>query len=172
MIDRKTFSNLGNSVEGINLNHNLLRGLREGMFHPLMNLKSLSLHSNPWACDCRLRTFRDWVVASGLYTYPTVCSEPERLAGRQWDDVEKTDFACKPEIRVPQSVVFSQPGANVTLSCFIVGSPIPDAKWVLKVGVKANSCCMSKLIMLLLAFVMPKYLYVCIDLSIWHIYEI
>jgi len=30
-------------------------------------------------------------------------------------------------------VVFSQPGANVTLSCFIVGSPMPEAKWVLKV---------------------------------------
>ena len=44
------------------------------------------------------------------------------------------DFACKPEIRVPQSVVFSQPGANVTLGCFISGSPVPEAKWVLKVG--------------------------------------
>ena len=44
------------------------------------------------------------------------------------------DFACKPEIRVPQSVVFSQPGANVTLGCFISGSPMPEAKWVLKVG--------------------------------------
>ena len=48
--------------------------------------------------------------------------------------VAAEDFACKPEIRVPQSVVFSQPGANVTLGCFISGSPMPEAKWVLKVG--------------------------------------
>ena len=70
----------------------------------------------------------------GLDTYSTSCQEPERLFEKPWSDVDQKDFACKPEIHVPQSVVFSQPGANVTLSCFIVGSPMPDAKWVLKVG--------------------------------------
>ena len=58
-----------------------------------------------------------------------------RLADKLWQDVDPKDFACKPEIRVPQSVVFSQPGANVTLSCFIIGTPMPDAKWVLKVRI-------------------------------------
>jgi hypothetical protein len=80
-----------------------------------------------------LKNFRDWVVFRGLYTYPTSCAEPERLADKLWQDVDPKDFACKPDIRVPQSVVFSQPGANVTLSCFIIGNPMPDAKWVLKV---------------------------------------
>ena len=92
------------------------------------------LHSNPWNCDCHLKNFRDWVVFRGLYTYPTSCAEPERLADKLWQDVDPKDFACKPDIHVPQSVVFSQPGANVTLSCFIIGNPMPDAKWVLKVG--------------------------------------
>ena len=78
--------------------------------------------------------FRDWVVERGLDTFSTSCQEPERLFEKPWSNVDKKDFACKPEIHVPQSVVFSQPGANVTLSCFIVGSPMPDAKWVLKVG--------------------------------------
>ena len=92
------------------------------------------LHSNPWNCDCHLKNFRDWVVFRGLYTYPTSCAEPERLADKLWQDVDPKDFACKPEIRIPQDVVFSQPGANVTLSCFIIGNPMPDAKWVLKVN--------------------------------------
>ena len=92
------------------------------------------LHSNPWNCDCHLKNFRDWVVFRGLYTYPTSCAEPERLADKLWQDVDPKDFACKPDIQVPQSVVFSQPGANVTLSCFIIGNPMPDAKWVLKVS--------------------------------------
>ncbi len=74
------------------------------------------------------------MVNRGLYTYPTACVEPERLTDKLWSDVDAKDFACKPEIRVPQSVVFSQPGANVTLGCFISGSPMPDAKWVLKVS--------------------------------------
>lgn len=93
----------------------------------------IQLHSNPWNCDCHLKNFRDWVVFRGLYTYPTSCAEPERLADKLWQDVDPKDFACKPDIQVPQSVVFSQPGANVTLSCFIIGNPMPDAKWVLKV---------------------------------------
>ena len=95
--------------------------------------KLFQLHSNPWNCDCHLKNFRDWVVFRGLYTYPTSCAEPERLADKLWQDVDPKDFACKPDIQVPQSVVFSQPGANVTLSCFIIGNPMPDAKWVLKV---------------------------------------
>ena len=104
-------------------------------FHILhINIYILQLHSNPWNCDCHLKNFRDWVVYRGLYTYPTSCAEPERLADKLWQDVDPKDFACKPGIHVPQSVVFSQPGANVTLSCFIIGNPMPDAKWVLKVG--------------------------------------
>jgi hypothetical protein len=63
-----------------------------------------------------------------------------RLADKLWQDVDPKDFACKPEIRVPQSVVFSQPGANVTLSCFIIGTPMPDAKWVLKVSQDVGQC--------------------------------
>ena len=133
-IDKQAFANLGNSVESIYIHDNRLKTLREQVFIMLNNLKSLQLHSNPWNCDCRLKHFRDWVVEKGLYTYPTSCGEPERLADRLWQDVEPKDFACKPEITVPQSVVFSRPGANVTLSCFIVGNPMPDAKWVLKVG--------------------------------------
>jgi len=48
-------------VEGVSLNNNLLRTLREEVFLPLTNLKSLHLHGNPWSCDCRLKSFRDWV---------------------------------------------------------------------------------------------------------------
>lgn len=138
-IDRRTFENLGNSVESVFVDNNRLRTLREEVFVPLTNLKSLQLHNNPWTCDCRLKNFRDWVVFRGLYTYPTSCAEPERLADKLWQDVNPKDFACKPEIRVPQSVVFSQPGANVTLSCFIIGSPMPDAKWVLKGRIVNNN---------------------------------
>ena len=69
------------------------------VFLPLTNLKSLQLHSNPWSCDCHLKSFRDWVTERGLVNYPTSCSEPERLSGKPWADVEQREFACKPEIR-------------------------------------------------------------------------
>ncbi len=57
-IDSKAFLQLGNSVESVLINHNELRTLREEVFVPLTNLKSLQLHSNPWMCDCRLKNFR------------------------------------------------------------------------------------------------------------------
>ena len=77
-IYRHTFDNLGNSVESVYINNNQLKSVREEVFVGLANLKSLQLHSNPWACDCNLKNFRDWVVYRGLYTYPTACAEPER----------------------------------------------------------------------------------------------
>jgi hypothetical protein len=48
----------GNSVESVSIDHNELRSLREEVFIPLNNLKSLQLHANPWVCDCRLKNFR------------------------------------------------------------------------------------------------------------------
>ena len=68
------------------------------------------------------------------------------FSDKLWQDVDPKDFACKPDIRVPQSVVFSQPGANVTLSCFIIGNPMPDAKWVLKVGFISLMSCVYRIL--------------------------
>ncbi len=48
--------------------------------------------------------------------------------------VGSSDLACKPEIQVAKSIVFAKAGQNVTLGCFIRGSPVPDAKWVLRVS--------------------------------------
>lgn len=54
----RTFMNLGNSVESVMIQNNELKTLREEVFLPLTNLKSIQLHSNPWVCDCRLKNFR------------------------------------------------------------------------------------------------------------------
>ena len=52
-VDKTAFKNLGSSVETVNLDNNLLTTMREEVFVTLTNLKALSLHSNPWVCDCR-----------------------------------------------------------------------------------------------------------------------
>ena len=53
------FSPLDNlSVESVAVDHNDLRTLREEVLVPLTNLKSITLHANPWVCDCRLKNFR------------------------------------------------------------------------------------------------------------------
>lgn len=133
------FGNLGNSLEAVRLLGNRLTSLQEEMFQSLSNLKSLELHKNPWRCDCHLKTFREWVVEKGLYNYPTTCREPERLSDKMWDTIPSQEFACKPRIEVSQGRIYSQPGTNVTLSCFIKGNPVPEAKWVLRGRIVNNN---------------------------------
>ena len=44
-IHRHTFENLGNSVEALNIDNNRLGALREEVFLPLTNLKSLQVNT-------------------------------------------------------------------------------------------------------------------------------
>ena len=48
-IHRNTFENLGNSVEALNIDNNRLGSLREEIFLPLTNLKSLQVITFPTA---------------------------------------------------------------------------------------------------------------------------
>ena len=66
---------------------------------PLQNtLKTLHLHGNEWVCDCKLQPFREWVIEKKLFNRPTQCMEPARLNGKMWNEIQKQDFACKPEV--------------------------------------------------------------------------
>ena len=62
-IDNTAFKNLGESVESIMLNNNQLTTLAPDVLVPLLSLKKVPLHSNPWKCDCKLKHFRDWLIA-------------------------------------------------------------------------------------------------------------
>ena len=91
-------------------------------FMPIQDeLKTLHLHGNPWLCDCKLQSFRQFVVDKKLYARPTACMDPARLHEKMWDDLQAKDFACKPDINIPYEFVFSSPGRNATLSCHITG---------------------------------------------------
>lgn len=139
LVDPKAFHNLGASVESINLNNNKLKYLEVDSFIALQSLKNLHIHANPWVCDCKLKNFRDWLVRKGLYARPTACNEPTRLHDKMWDDISPGDFACKPEIIVPQKFVFGSPGVNVTLSCYVSGSPPPQVRWVVNGRIVNNN---------------------------------
>jgi len=140
-INTKAFVNLGSSVETIRLHDNLLQNVRGETFENLHGLKYLSLHNNPWLCDCKLKKFRDLVVKKNLLTDPgdTVCSEPERITGQLWSRVTSQDFACKPEVEVTEPVVVGRPGLNATLRCQITGNPVPGVKWVLNGRIIQNN---------------------------------
>jgi len=138
-INMKAFMNLGRSVEEISLHGNYLQNIREETFLTLQGLKHLQLDKNPWMCDCKLKSFRDFVVHKKLLTTPTICLEPERLADKAWTEVNSQDFACKPEVEVGRPKVLGYLGENATLECKIIGNPVPAVKWVLNGRIIQNN---------------------------------
>lgn len=127
-IHRDAFLHLS-ALESLNLNGNLLRVLSETVFLPVAKLKTLSLDGNPWVCDCRLRSFRNWFVASNLYAHPLSCTEPKALSGGQWENVKPLEFACPPDVRIDRQSVLEDAGNNVTFACRVTGDPEPEVSW-------------------------------------------
>ena len=70
-VDKTAFKNLGSSVETVNLHNNLLTTMREEVFVTLSNLKALSLHSNPWVCDCRSSEWTNLYIDDSSLAPPT-----------------------------------------------------------------------------------------------------
>ncbi|KAG6459367.1 hypothetical protein O3G_MSEX011346 [Manduca sexta] len=111
--------------DGNNLSH-----MKPETLIGLKNLSGLDLHNNPWRCDCNLQSFRDWVVTRNLYTPPTSCAEPASVRDKLWNELDSSNFACRPTILepLPDSTVKSY-DENVTLTCKVVGNPPPDVVW-------------------------------------------
>nr|XP_023024021.1 peroxidasin-like protein [Leptinotarsa decemlineata] len=130
IVDKEAFIHL-TALETLSLKYNLLQNLSEAAFMNFAHLKTLTLEGNPWRCDCNLRGFRDWFLASKLHSVSLICAEPEALTERQWEDVPSGEFACPPRVFAnPQQEVQAEAGGNVTLGCHVFGDPEPQASWL------------------------------------------
>ena len=127
-VDDNAFVNL-RALESLDLHGNKLSVLSERALVRLPKLKTLALDGNPWVCDCNLRPFRTWLLASNLYSLPLSCTEPRVLAGRLWEDVESTDFACQAQVSMSDKTIQQEVGGNVTFRCRIRGDPEPEVTW-------------------------------------------
>ncbi|KAM9394354.1 platelet glycoprotein Ib beta chain [Pholidichthys leucotaenia] len=69
----------------LRLHDNLLTTLPNGLLDDLTSLRTVSLHGNPWACDCGVLYLRAWLLHQPL-TYTSHlsvnCSSPPGLRGR------------------------------------------------------------------------------------------
>ncbi|XP_022120404.1 leucine-rich repeat, immunoglobulin-like domain and transmembrane domain-containing protein 2 [Pieris rapae] len=128
-IGTKAFVNLPQlkilRIDGNNLSH-----MKPETLMALRNLSGLDLHNNPWRCDCNLQTFRDWVISHNLYTPPTSCAEPAAIRSKLWNELDSSNFACRPTILEPlPDSTFKSYDENVTLICKVVGNPTPEVIW-------------------------------------------
>lgn len=128
-IGTKAFVNLP-QLKILRFNGNNLSHMKPDSLMALRNLSGLDLHNNPWRCDCNLQAFRDWVISHNLYTPPTSCAEPPSVQDKLWNELDSSNFACRPTILepMPDSTVKSY-DENVTLTCKVVGNPPPEVAW-------------------------------------------
>lgn len=127
----KTFMNVP-KLNNLRLDGNKLEHLKIDTLNALPSLSTLDIHDNPWRCDCFLQPFRNWVISKNLYTSPISCMEPAKVHGKLWKELDSSDFACRPSIVYPAlGTTIRTPDVNVTLSCQVNGSPLPEVNWVL-----------------------------------------
>ncbi|KAK7934440.1 hypothetical protein WMY93_005336 [Mugilogobius chulae] len=69
----------------LHLHNNMLTTLPNGLLDSLLHLRSVSLHGNPWVCDCGILYLRAWLVrhpVSHTSHLQVNCSSPLNLRGR------------------------------------------------------------------------------------------
>lgn len=113
----------------IELDFNRLQILRKESFVNLEKLTALSLTNNPWNCSCALRNFSEFVRSRTLYRSPTTCAQPPQLAGREWNEINLDDFACRPQI-IENRIIYPGDGENATFTCKVTGLPLPQVDWL------------------------------------------
>ena len=132
-IAARTFESLV-MLEKLKLAFNRLTELRPRLVDSLRNLHELTVHNNPWNCDCRLRKLREWLVEQNVpHEVSPLCAKPKRIQNRTFDDMGEQEFACTPEILPNVShTVRGNAGGNVTAWCPVGGLPTPDVSWFVR----------------------------------------
>ncbi|XP_039199285.1 leucine-rich repeat, immunoglobulin-like domain and transmembrane domain-containing protein 2 [Crotalus tigris] len=92
----------------------------------------LSLHDNPWICDCRLRGFVQFINSIGppmvlINSYLT-CSSPKSKAGKYFHEVE-LNSCRRPSVTSSKPNITVFLGRNSTLTCLVKANPFPKIWW-------------------------------------------
>ncbi|CAL8078929.1 unnamed protein product [Orchesella dallaii] len=120
------------ALEWLRLDNNRLLTVQAISFFPLRSLHGLEIHGNPWNCSCALQPFRQWMGKNNVpFGVPPVCSQPPRLAGKLWNELELEDFACLPKLHSTNRVKSRKilEGENTTLTCQWEATPDTKIRW-------------------------------------------
>ena len=114
-IASRAFHNI-EQLERLYLHNNKIEEIKQKTVESVAKLHSLTLHGNPWKCDCELRPLIDWLMVANL---PMVdvpkCKMPRRLAGKRFTDIGIDNFACPPELMAATRYIESNIGKFKTI---------------------------------------------------------
>lgn len=117
------------SLEWLKLEGNALRRIGGSTVLP-RSLHGITLHGNPWRCDCHLSQLRAWLVQFNIpLSLEPKCSSPDRLSSRLIKSLDAIDFACPPEMTPTSMFLEVSYGKNVSLLCKVTADPEPRLAW-------------------------------------------
>nr|XP_027205269.1 GATA zinc finger domain-containing protein 14-like [Dermatophagoides pteronyssinus] len=128
-IEENAFYGLKN-LKQLYLHDNRLRYIDGQIMKSLPAVYELTLHHNQWQCDCSLRTFREWMIEHRIpLSYSPNCTLPERLLGKNWNQLELDEFACQPIVISIDTEVVVYEGENASIGCVMEAIPNVQIEW-------------------------------------------
>ncbi|XP_048584555.1 SCO-spondin isoform X2 [Nematostella vectensis] len=95
-LDQRLFARTP-SLKLLFVSFNSLATLPRGLFYSLSTDAKVSLHNNPFVCDCKLSWLKQWIrTRSLIYSLNLIkCSSPPGLAGQPVTAVPDSRFVCE-----------------------------------------------------------------------------
>lgn len=130
VVEQDAFDGL-QSLEWLRLDGNRLTHVPDHTLPLGGSLRGLTLHNNPWLCDCKLRIMQDWLKKSAPAApqeSEPACESPERLRGKQIKTLKVNELACLPHIDLQDRLEIYE-GGNVTMKCDVHAIPSAKVTW-------------------------------------------
>lgn len=129
-IEEGAFDGL-HSLEWLRLDGNRLTYMPNHTLPLGGSFRGLTLHNNPWMCDCGLRILQAWLKESAPAApqeSEPICDMPARLRDRQIKTLKDNELACLPRIELQERVDVYE-GSNVTFQCNVHAIPAATITW-------------------------------------------
>lgn len=116
-------------LEWLKLDRNKLENIRYPETIPRVT-GGISLHRNPWRCDCYLRNFHSWLLNTNKpIMVNLVCEEPAVYRGTPINQLKMDDLACAPDVTPSSYYTEMNEGKNVSFICRVNATPEALISW-------------------------------------------